>query len=852
MASRAAAIVGLVTPLLCSSLLIACQAQSEPAAQVSAAALGGDSELTLGPEVRLPGRDVVTAGQHDPALSWDGSRYLMAWRDGLGDIIGVWVEPDGTQGEGFLIGRSSPHVTGPVISRDAVHGEQVVFWIQPHADDALGDIAAWTVPASESGSDAGAADDAGQVGGEEIVLLSASVPAVPLAAASDGSGHFVIWRDDQPAAILGHGFAAGTWSGGIEVSALGAEGSQFSPYPPPDLASDGVRYLLFWTDGDQREVRTLLNGTLGAPRELPIGHWTDVTWNGANGYFLADTRKYLQLDPSGTPTAGPPMGDWPLDNDHPVASVQVTAVGTDTVAAFTLINDWDGSVTKRVDRISALGALTTLEAGVGAVHGQVWDGQRPVLAMEHDHNYDFYAPATVALKPVGSSEVDVASLAADSDAIDLALNGDHYLVTWGGGIGSASVHGLLARVEDSSVVRDDIRFASVPPPGAFIQRSIGPRAASNGDGYMVAWREALGDPDIAFGSAAVGALLDASGELHPGAGEPGDPTFRLSEAGQKNWQRTTTVTAVASDGTDYLVAFEDGYGALVARLQSADGTELGPPIALGQINRTVEAAWDGETYVVVWEAPGDVDVDIKVARVTRDGELLDPDGIWIADGVGDQRRPKIAVGEGVSLIVWNEVRDAVRANVQGALFTPQSVVHPAVQLAPSAIAQFAPAAAWDGRQFVVAWTAGSDPMHWDVVARGVPPVPGSLLGDPFVIAETDEREYAPTLASVEGKGALIAYHRAQARGREIGVRRLLRDPLSAPEDAGDAQDATTPRSDAGGADGGADAAAADALYDDDGACLCSAPGGATSSAAPWLAPLGLLAMLVRRQRRRRD
>lgn len=848
-ASRALFIVRLVTPPLAVLVLVACQPEPGPSAQVSTAALGSDPELTLGPEVVLPGRDVVTAGQSAPSLAWDGAHYLMAWRDGLGDIVAVWVDPDGTHGDCFLVGHSLPHAEGPLISWDPTHEQHVVFWIQPHADDALGDIAARAVLVTDKIS------DPGKLARAPAALQPARALAIPLAAAWDGSKHFVMWHDDSPA-VSGGWFADAAWQAPLQLSELNPLATPGLTYAP-DLVWNGAQYLLFWTDYGDRKVQTMTKaGTLG-----PIGvldpyllGGTDAAWNGLDGYVVASTSEILQLDATGA-TTSTSTALWPKGgSSSSLLSVVVAPVGADFLAASNSTNDYGGPRTTWIQQRSASGQITDLgSVDHASASALLWDGRRAVVALEHDPN-DFYSEHSVALEPLGSSQLSFASLAADRDSIDLAVNGDHYLMTWRGVSGSPSGQGLLARVEDSAVVRSDIRFGD--------RLSISPRPASNGDGYLVAWRGVWGDEDGGYTSSPRSALLDASGDLTPRDGEPSDvdagasradgAMYDLAQYSMAQHAPTPAMVAVASDGTDYLVAFRDREG-LAARIQGADGT-LGPPLILTAGAGAVEAAWDGENYLLVWEDFAGADLDIQGARVTRRGKLLE--GLGLSTGLGDQRHPKIAVGDGVSLIVWNDVRGAIGATVDGALVTRDGVVHPSMRIASPAIAEFAPAAAWDGREFVVAWTGGTDTIDWNVRARRLAPGPGAVLGDEFPIADSNDREYGPTLASVERKGALIAYHRARTTGREIGVRRLLLDPPLAPADAGALQDAgpaaPDATADAGrlGADAGDVDASLETPYDDDGGCLCSAPAASQTTSAPWLAPLAILTALVLRRRRR--
>lgn len=95
---------------------------------------------------------------------------------------------------------------------------------------------------------------------------------------------------------------------------------------------------------------------------------------------------------------------------------------------------------------------------------------------------------------------------------------------------------------------------------------------------------------------------------------------------------TQTVEAVASDGTNFLVAWSNanGFGStLYLSVVGPDGTPLTSPNDAVHINagRTVSMVWIGDAYLVVW---ADDHGAINVARVTREGQF-DGAAVKIAD-----------------------------------------------------------------------------------------------------------------------------------------------------------------------------------------------------------------------------
>jgi hypothetical protein len=117
----------------------------------------------------------------------------------------------------------------------------------------------------------------------------------------------------------------------------------------------------------------------------------------------------------------------------------------------------------------------------------------------------------------------------------------------------------------------------------------------------------------------------------------------------------------------------------------ADPPQVGPEHAVsnpieGPVAGTptdADMASHGSTHLVVWtdsRASVSSGYDIYGARVTPDGQVLDPGGIRIATGIGDQQEPSVAFGDGHYLVVWSDIRSAGPADVRGTRVTPAGTV----------------------------------------------------------------------------------------------------------------------------------------------------------------------------------
>ena len=144
--------------------------------------------------------------------------------------------------------------------------------------------------------------------------------------------------------------------------------------------------------------------------------------------------------------------------------------------------------------------------------------------------------------------------------------------------------------------------------------------AFNGSNYLVIWR---GDNDQIRGARVSpgGVILDPGGfAITSGAMDP-------------------TGATLASDGTDYLVAWSDarfGCCSIFGSRVTGAGRALNPRgIAIATHGRQqLEPAisYDGTNYLVAWTDNRSTSADIYGARVSPSGRVLDPRGIVLSTG----------------------------------------------------------------------------------------------------------------------------------------------------------------------------------------------------------------------------
>ncbi|MER3417418.1 MAG: hypothetical protein C4297_14590 [Gemmataceae bacterium] len=126
-------------------------------------------------------------------------------------------------------------------------------------------------------------------------------------------------------------------------------------------------------------------------------------------------------------------------------------------------------------------------------------------------------------------------------------------------------------------------------------------------------------------------------------------------------------------------------------------------------------AFGNDVYLVVWRsgylAPGDLrqglkfNGDIVGCLLDRQGKILDSKPFLICSAADLQDRPRVAFGQGVFLVVWQDARNgkdwdvyAARVSSEGKLLDPDGIL-----VAGGAHTQALPDVVWDGRQFQVVW-----------------------------------------------------------------------------------------------------------------------------------------------------
>ncbi|MEA2239830.1 MAG: hypothetical protein QOC81_4554 [Thermoanaerobaculia bacterium] len=340
----------------------------------------------------------------------------------------------------------------------------------------------------------------------------------------------------------------------------------------------------------------------------------------------------------------------------------------------------------------------------------------------------------------------------------------------------------------------------IAPGGTFDQQA--PAVSASKSQYLVVWREQAflftGPPQPS--QRILGKRVSVDGRVLDR-----DPIVIAQEpAGFPAFLPAANTISVGSDGADFLVVWPSVNDSLhLARVSSAGvaldltATALPQPAKLAA-GGSPRAVWNGQEYVVAWTAdpscklcgrpPDPPNSRIFVARVSREGKLLDAQQVW-SGGYGS--RVGLAQGSNGSMLLAWGVSGSTNAT-DGCVFTMAldqdgtpagsarvlaCPVPSKPQLPNSApVSSFPPQfpdldIAWDGASFVVAWTQIADRMTF---TRAMHASPSGLPLDaaPFDLGPDDSISFQPALVTTS-TGVLVAYDRIAMEAQYGSVARVF-------------------------------------------------------------------------------
>jgi hypothetical protein len=336
-------------------------------------------------------------------------------------------------------------------------------------------------------------------------------------------------------------------------------------------------------------------------------------------------------------------------------------------------------------------------------------------------------------------EVEVSVGLARQAWLDFASNGgEHLAVFIAQGRGATRLLAQRVAADGAPLDLEPVELAAYPEI-----ETIVPSAAFDGERYLVVW---------ARGTTVWGQRLATDGTLIDPA-----PVALLSDA--------DFITGAAAGGLDgnflvtYLRLFSgDQQEIKAARVRGSDLALLDTPFRIdfdfASAPRVV--AFAGQWLAVwQWQSTHDSPVEfVRAAFVTADGAA---GGAFDVGGAGQAKRPDVAEAGDRALVVWSDDTDSNDTALEGRLLDAAGLLGSAFTIADEPNHQLFATAAWDGAQFMAAWSdyrsvAGIEQLRGDIWAMRIDP-DGNLLDAPggFQLTEGPLPEDLAAAAGFDGK-----------------------------------------------------------------------------------------------------
>ncbi|RKH89168.1 HYR domain-containing protein [Corallococcus sp. AB045] len=399
----------------------------------------------------------------------------------------------------------------------------------------------------------------------------------------------------------------------------------------------------------------------------------------------------------------------------------------------------------------------------------------------------------LAARPEGSGDLEVRVELTGMDYVSETAQGHHFVdrqtglgvrygrATWVDAAGTrtpvasvregqALVLRVPARVLEESgypAVLDPIISPEISPdapvPTSSRNSESSPAVAVGNGIYLLAWVINNGTDNEVVGTrvrSSDGAVLDFSGLLlGTGWGPQSNP-------------------AIASNGSDFLVAWDEASGINAVRVSGATGQRLGSAFAVsvGQGSRNSPAiTFDGANYFVVWSDSRNTFSDIYGARVrASDGAVLDSSGIPIARLSGAQHSPAVSFNGSQFLVAWTDDRNSSATDIYGArVSVAGTVVDPAgIAISRAIGTQSGVSIAAAGDTFFVTWDdtrAGA--AQSDIYGARVRSADGVVLDPQGLALATGPESQVSNSCAFDGSQFLVVWQRTSGSQRDVwGVR----------------------------------------------------------------------------------
>ncbi len=361
-------------------------------------------------------------------------------------------------------------------------------------------------------------------------------------------------------------------------------------------------------------------------------------------------------------------------------------------------------------------------------------------------SYDIYGARVSGTGTVLNTSGILISTAVNAQEYpEVASNGVDFLVVWQDyRNGSYDIYG--ARVSGTGVVRNP---SGIPIFIDAYDQST-PAVAREGTNFLVVWHEMRnGHYDI------YGTRVNSTGTVLDTSGIPISTTAI-----------STKCPAVAHNGTNFLVVWEDSGRANSPNIHGARVSGTGTVLDTGNISISTSAngqytpavAHDGTNFLVVWEDHRSGSYDIYGVRVSETGTVLDTSGVPISAAAYDQSTPAVAHDGTNFLVVWQDGRNS-SSDIYGARVSSIGTVLDigGIPISTAANGQFTPAVAHDGTNFLVVWEDSRSGTNTDIYGARVSSTGTVLDTSGIPISTAINYQYTPAVAH-NGTNFLVVWY----------------------------------------------------------------------------------------------
>jgi hypothetical protein len=555
---------------------------------------------------------ISTAGSRQtyPSVVSNGSDFTVVWEDernGATDIYGARVS-----GQGLVLDPDGIPVCTCAYSQD----------VPSVMSDGTDYFAVWEDTRNTGGGDYdiyGARLDAnGNVlDPDGIAITSAPSSQYHCAVAFGDTNYLVVWEESNQPYPDVYGARVNTAGIVLDPNGFAISSLASSPEMEPKVTFDRTNFLVVWKDDrngtypDIYGARVSQAGTVLDPAGIPISLTYGVKNTPCTGF---NGTNYLVT--------------WSDDRDD---------IADDIFGARI---DPNGTVLDTVGFNISTAAVFQNYPGIG------YDGTNYLIAWTDYRQGLYYSDIFGARVDPSGTILDSpgfvicnAPFGQYSPALD--FDGQNYLAVWTHNIGGAwNVRGT--RIDQNGTILDPSYL-----PIATSSDAMSPDVAYCEPYYLTVWidyRNSYTSPDI------YGARINVNGVILDGSGIPISQLSTLEYG-----------CSVGAGQDGYLVVWEDnraGYKDLYGSRIDINGTVLDPTgIAVSTADSTQDActvAFNGSIYFVVWQDKRNGTHDIYGARITVNGNVLDPDGIPIAIGASEQISPCVDYDGTYFVVVWEE------------------------------------------------------------------------------------------------------------------------------------------------------------------------------------------------------